>query len=103
MNSTIQKVLSYPVSLIYQIATQLRNKLYDLNIIKNSYADIPTISIGNITVGGTGKTPHAEYIISLLKDKYKLAYLSRGYKRKSMGYQESGKQCSAMTLSLIHI
>ena len=78
MNNTIQKVLSYPVSLIYQIATQLRNKLYDLNIIKNCYADIPTISVGNITVGGTGKTPHAEYIISLLKDKYKLAYLSRG-------------------------
>ena len=98
MNNTIQKVLSYPVSLIYQIATQLRNKLYDLNIIKNSYADIPTISVGNITVGGTGKTPHAEYIISLLKDKYKLAYLSRGYKRKSIGYQESGKQCSAMTI-----
>ena len=83
MNNTIQKVLSYPVSLIYQIATQLRNKLYDLNIIKNSYADIPTISVGNITVGGTGKTPHAEYIISLLnvntptpKAKYtKFAYI----------------------------
>ena len=91
MKTTTKKILLYPASLLYQLATQIRNKFYDLEILKSNYADIPTISIGNITVGGTGKTPHAEYIISILKDKYKLAYLSRGYKRKSIGYQEAKK------------
>lgn len=98
MKTTTKKILLYPASLLYQLATQIRNKFYDLEILKSNYADIPTISIGNITVGGTGKTPHAEYIISLLKDKYKLAYLSRGYKRKSIGYQEAKKESNAHIL-----
>lgn len=98
MNATTKKLLLYPASVIYQMVTQIRNKLFDLDIIKSIHAEIPTISIGNITVGGTGKTPHAEYIISLLKDKYRLAYLSRGYKRKSIGYQEANTNSNAHTL-----
>lgn len=98
MNTTTKKILLYPASVIYQMITQIRNKLFDLDIIKSTYAEIPTISIGNITVGGTGKTPHAEYIISLLKDRYRLAYLSRGYKRKSIGYQEANPNSNANTL-----
>ena len=63
-----------------------RNRLFDRNLIKSHNPSIPTICIGNITVGGTGKTPHTEYLIKLLKDKYKTTVLSRGYGRKSKGY-----------------
>ncbi len=78
--------LLYPLTIIYQIVVSLRNFLYDYNIIKSKKFDKPVISIGNITVGGTGKTPHIEYLIDLLKDKYKIATLSRGYKRKTRGF-----------------
>ena len=66
--------------------TWLRNMAFDYQIIKSHTFDIPTISIGNITVGGTGKTPHTEYIAKILKDKHHTAVLSRGYGRKSKGY-----------------
>jgi tetraacyldisaccharide 4'-kinase len=58
-----------------------------LNILKSKEFEVPVISIGNITVGGTGKTPHVEYLIGLLRDNFKVAALSRGYKRKSRGFQ----------------
>jgi tetraacyldisaccharide 4'-kinase len=70
----------------YSWITATRNRLFDCNLIKSHQPSIPTICIGNITVGGTGKTPHTEYLIKLLKDKYKTAVLSRGYGRKSKGY-----------------
>ena len=65
----------------------LRNLLYDLKIFKSTEFDIPVISIGNITVGGTGKTPHIEYLVNLLKNRYRVATLSRGYKRKTKGFR----------------
>ncbi len=64
----------------------MRNRAYDLKIFKSREFDVPVISIGNITVGGTGKTPHVEYLVNLLKDKYEVATLSRGYKRKTKGF-----------------
>lgn len=60
--------------------------MFDSKILKATSYQIPVISVGNITVGGTGKTPHAEYIISLLKKEFSVAFLSRGYKRKTKGY-----------------
>jgi tetraacyldisaccharide 4'-kinase len=60
--------------------------MYDLNLLKSKEFDVPVISIGNITVGGTGKTPHVEYMVNLLKDSFEVATLSRGYKRKSKGF-----------------
>ena len=60
--------------------------MYDLNLLESKEFDVPVISIGNITVGGTGKTPHVEYLVQLLKDKFEVATLSRGYKRKSSGF-----------------
>jgi tetraacyldisaccharide 4'-kinase len=78
--------LLYPASLIYGAIVALRNKLFDLDILKSREFDIPVISVGNITVGGTGKTPHVEYLIKLLKKDFKVASLSRGYKRKSKGF-----------------
>ena len=77
----------YPFSIIYGIAVGLRNRLFDYNILKSAEFDIPVISVGNITVGGTGKTPHVEYLISILKEHFKIATLSRGYKRKTHDFR----------------
>lgn len=75
-----------PFSWLYGIGVGVRNFLFDVGILKSRSFDIPVISVGNITVGGAGKTPHVEYLIQLLRDKAKVAVLSRGYKRKSKGY-----------------
>jgi tetraacyldisaccharide 4'-kinase len=78
--------LLLPFSFIYSIIVWIRNKMFDLNILRSREFNFPVIVVGNITVGGTGKTPHVEYLIRLLKDKKKVAVLSRGYKRKSKGF-----------------
>lgn len=85
------KILLYPLSLIYGLITSIRNFLYDSNIFKQHEFDVPIISVGNLTAGGTGKTPHAEYLLSLLKNNFNVAFLSRGYKRKTKGYVLSDK------------
>jgi tetraacyldisaccharide 4'-kinase len=83
----IQDIILYPFSFIYGIGVWVRNRLFDYNILKSVEFKLPVISVGNITVGGTGKTPHIEYLISLLKDEFKVAFLSRGYKRKTIGFK----------------
>ena len=75
-----------PCSWVYGGAVRLRNQLFDIGMLKSRSFDVPVISVGNITVGGSGKTPHVEYLVKLLKDKVKVAVLSRGYKRKSKGF-----------------
>ena len=75
-----------PLALLYRVGIGVRNKLFDWKILPSEEFDTPIISIGNLTAGGTGKTPHIEYLISLLKDKCRVALLSRGYKRKSRGF-----------------
>ena len=75
-----------PLSWIYGSIVRFRNWLFDIGLKKSKAFSIPIISVGNITVGGSGKTPHVEYLIRLLHDKAKIAVLSRGYKRKSHGY-----------------
>ena len=75
-----------PLSWLYGLAVKLRNLLFDVGVLKSRNFDVPIISVGNITVGGTGKTPHVEYLIELLHQKFRVAVLSRGYKRKSRGY-----------------
>jgi tetraacyldisaccharide 4'-kinase len=82
------KILLYPFSFLYGIGIYFRNLFYDWNFLKSKEFDVPVISIGNITVGGTGKTPHVEYLVELLKDKFEVATLSRGYKRKSKGFKQ---------------
>ena len=81
----IHKVL-LPLSWIYGLIVGLRNKFFDWGILPSEEFSIPVISIGNLAVGGTGKTPHTEYLIRLLNKKYKIAVLSRGYKRKTSGF-----------------
>ena len=75
-----------PLSWIYGWGVRLRNQMFELGILKSRSFDIPVISVGNITVGGSGKTPHVEFLINTLRDQVKVAVLSRGYKRKSRGY-----------------
>jgi tetraacyldisaccharide 4'-kinase len=79
----IRNILLYPLSLIYGLITGLRNFLYDSGIISSVSFPVPIICVGNITVGGTGKTPHTEYLLALLQKDFKVAVLSRGYKRKT--------------------
>jgi tetraacyldisaccharide 4'-kinase len=71
---------------MYKAITGVRNKFFDWKILPSEEFDLPVISVGNLTVGGTGKTPHTEYLVHLLKDKHKVALLSRGYKRKTKGF-----------------
>jgi tetraacyldisaccharide 4'-kinase len=79
-------IILFPFSIIYGIVVRFRNFLYDTNILTSHEFNAPVLSVGNITVGGTGKTPHVEYIVSLLEEIEKPAVLSRGYKRKSKGF-----------------
>ncbi len=82
-----------PLSWIYGAGVGLRNQLFEMGILKSKSFNMPVISVGNITVGGTGKTPHVEYLIRLLKDKAKVAVLSRGYKRKTRGFVLADENC----------
>lgn len=75
-----------PLSWLYGLGVKLRNMAFEMHILKSRSFSVPIISVGNITVGGTGKTPHVEYLIHLLKDQCRVAVLSRGYKRKSKGF-----------------
>lgn len=75
-----------PLSWLYGLAVDIRNALFDMGILRSVSYDIPIINVGNITVGGTGKTPHVEYLIRLLSGHYRVAVLSRGYRRRTSGY-----------------
>ena len=75
-----------PLSLLFSFITRTRNFLYDLGFFKEIQLKIPIIGVGNITVGGTGKTPHCEYIAKTLDSEYKLALLSKGYGRNSKDF-----------------
>ena len=82
------RILLFPFSLLFGIITFVRNKLYDWKCIPSiRYDDIYVISVGNITVGGTGKTPFVEYLIRSLSQNYRVAMLSRGYKRTTKGFR----------------
>lgn len=80
------KILLAPFSLLYGLGVGFRNVAYRANLLKSVEFNIPTISVGNLSVGGAGKTPHIEYLIRTLKDHVNVATLSRGYGRKTQGY-----------------
>ncbi len=82
------KILLAPFSLLYGIGISIRNFLYRNGLLKGIVFSVPLISVGNLSIGGTGKTPHIEYLIRLLKDYIEVATLSRGYQRKTKGYLE---------------
>jgi len=81
------RYLLFPLSFVYGSITTIRNLLFDYGIFKSKTYNIPIICIGNLSVGGTGKTPHTQYLINLLQNNYKVAILSRGYGRKTSNLQ----------------
>lgn len=92
------RYLLLPITWIYGAVIWLRNKLYDKNILKSSSFNFPVICVGNLATGGTGKTPMTEYLIRLFKKEYKIAILSRGYKRKTTGFAIADANTTALEI-----
>lgn len=92
-----RKIL-FPFAILYGFITSIRNFLFDNGILKSYSFDVPIIAVGNLSVGGTGKTPQIEYLIRLLSSKYKVVTLSRGYKRKSEGFMLANSTSTAEIL-----
>lgn len=93
----LRKIL-FPLAMIYWLVTFIRNLLYDKGILKSYTFDIPIIAVGNLSVGGTGKTPQIEYLIRLLSENYKVAVLSRGYKRATEGFVLADENATATSI-----
>lgn len=87
--------LLLPISLLYWIALLIRHKLYDWHFLRSTHFDAPVICVGNLSLGGTGKTPHTEYLIRLLASELRVATLSRGYGRTTRGWRLADPQCTA--------
>jgi tetraacyldisaccharide 4'-kinase len=94
----ILRYLLFPFAVLYGWITSIRNFLYDKGILKSYSFDLPIIAVGNLSVGGTGKTPQIEYLIRLLSPNYKIATLSRGYKRESKGFILADSTSTAKSL-----
>ena len=92
------KFLLAPISWMYGLVVWIRNLLYDDHILHSTKVAIPTIGVGNLAVGGTGKTPMTEYLVSLLSKRYKVAVLSRGYGRTTKGFRLANEQDTAYTI-----
>lgn len=90
--------LLFPFAFIYWGVVQLRNFLYDTSFFKSYSFKLPVIVVGNLSVGGTGKSPQTEYLIRLLSGEHRVATLSRGYKRKTKGFILADKNSDAYTL-----
>lgn len=82
----IKKILFWKLSIQFSLVTSIRNFIYNIGVIKSHQFNLPIISVGNLVLGGSGKTPTIEYLIRLLSKNYKIAVLSRGYGRKSKGF-----------------
>jgi len=87
-----------PLSKLYGIGVAVRNYMFERGMLKQQTADIPVVVVGNIAVGGTGKTPHAEYIVNILRDHYRVGVLSRGYRRATKGFIQGGKHSTPMDI-----
>ena len=92
------RILLLPISLLYHIALTIRHKLYDWHILRTTRFEKPVICVGNLNLGGTGKTPHTEYLVNLLKDNYRVATLSRGYGRKTKGFKQADQNSTYQDL-----
>ena len=92
------RILLLPISLLYHIVLIIRRKLYDWRILKSLRFEYPTIGVGNLNLGGTGKTPTVEYLINILRPHYRVATLSRGYGRKTKGFQRADHQSTYETV-----
>jgi len=91
-------LLSAPIALCYGAAVVIRNSLYRAHVLHSHHVSVPTICVGNLAVGGTGKTPFVEYLIRLLSPHYHVAVLSRGYRRRTKGFVLASSESTAITI-----
>lgn len=92
------RILLFPLAIVYWLIILIRNKLYDKDIISSATFGLPLICVGNLSVGGTGKSPMVEFLVRNLKDQFKVATLSRGYKRKTKGYALANERSDALEI-----
>jgi tetraacyldisaccharide 4'-kinase len=92
------RILLFPVSLLYALVVKLRNWCFDKKLLSSTAFNLPIICVGNLAVGGTGKSPMVELLIRLLKNRFEVAVLSRGYKRKTSGYALAGESTTALDI-----
>lgn len=92
------RILLYPLALLYGAVVWLRNRLYDSGFFSSIEFNVPVITVGNLSVGGTGKTPHVEYLIRLLQYQYRMATMSRGYKRRTQGFVLADERANALRI-----
>lgn len=92
------RILLLPFALLFWLAISIRNFLFDKKILRSVSFGLPVIGIGNLSVGGTGKSPMAEYLVGMLKNKFQVAILSRGYKRKTRGYSLANERSTALEI-----
>ena len=92
------RILLLPFAILYWLGIAIRNWFYDKKILRSESFALPLICVGNLSVGGTGKSPMVEYLVRLLKDKFNIATLSRGYKRKTSGYALAGARSTALEI-----
>lgn len=97
-NIWLQRLVMLPLSKIYGSVVYMRNKMFDWGILRQREFDVPVIVVGNIAAGGTGKTPHVEYIVELLRHDYHIGVLSRGYNRFTKGFVMAGKRSSPVDI-----
>ncbi len=95
---SVVRILLYPFALIYGTIVWLRNRLYDAKFFSSIEFSVPVITIGNLSTGGTGKTPHVEYLVRLLQYRYKVATMSRGYKRHTQGFLVADENTNALRI-----
>src|SRR3954471_18065141 len=95
---SVFKFLLYPLAPVYGAVVWLRNKLYDSGFSSSVEFSVPVICVGNLSVGGTGKTPHVEYLIRLLQYQYQVATMSRGYKRSTQGFMLADERANALRI-----
>ena len=92
------KKLLLPIAFFYHIILSIRHKLYDWHLLKSKRFDLPVIGVGNLALGGTGQTPHVDYLIRLLSQHYRVGIVSRGYGRKTKGFLLADTRCNANTI-----
>ena len=92
------RILLFPLSLVYALIIKIRNWLFDKRVLPSSSFNLPVICVGNLAVGGTGKSPMVEWMVESLKDQFTLAILSRGYKRKTRGYALADELTTALDI-----
>jgi tetraacyldisaccharide 4'-kinase len=92
------RIILFPLALLYWLIIAVRNFFYNARIFKSSSFGLPLVCVGNLSVGGTGKSPMVEYLVGLLKDKFPVATLSRGYKRKTKGYSLANQSTTALEI-----